>query len=55
MFFTSRSQTFALSVVPDNSKVQKKKKFNLFEFKRTKKPKRIERKPMKTGGKYCEK
>lgn len=52
MFFTSRSQTFALSVVPDNSKVQKTKKLRLFEFKKTKKTKR---KPMKIGGKYCEK
>lgn len=52
MFFTSRSQTFALSVVPDNSKVQKKKKFNLFKFKKIEKNRK---KPMKTGGKYCEK
>lgn len=52
MFFMTRNQTFALSVVPDNSKVQKKKKFNLFEFKKTVKNKK---KPMRTGGKYCEK
>lgn len=35
MFFMTRNQTFALSVIPDNSKAQKKKKFRLFEFKKT--------------------
>lgn len=40
MFFTARNQTFALSVVPDNPKAQKKKKFNLFKLKRTEKNKK---------------
>lgn len=50
MFFTSRNQTFALSVVSHNSKVQKKKKFNLFKFKRTEKSEKNRKKPMRTGG-----